>query len=134
MRGGDVDFLVGVFGDVVEFHAAGQRRSPDEFPIALADAATERLDVVEELRAGRRFAFRDGVPDVHAVERLALGYGGAGQRGNRGINVYGVNDAIHRLWLDVAGPVGQSGDTAAAFVERTFAAAIRTIIARQFDF
>ena len=97
MGGGEVVLLGRILGEVVEVDAGGKQRAPDELPVALAHRAAERLDVVDDLRARRGLAFGDGVPDVHAVERLALGGGGAGQRGERGIDVHGVDHAVHGL-------------------------------------
>src|SRR5262245_47101549 len=94
MRGGDVVLFVGILSEVVEVNAARQRGAPDELPIALPDASAERFDVVDKFRARRRFASRDGVPDVHAVERFASGGGCASQGSERGVNVHGVNDAV----------------------------------------
>ena len=44
----------------------------DELPVAPPDARAERLGVVDDLRARGRFAFADGAPHVHAVERFVL--------------------------------------------------------------
>ena len=51
MRGGDVVRFVGIIGEVVEVNARGNQRAPDEFPIALAHGAPERLDVIDNFRA-----------------------------------------------------------------------------------
>ena len=97
MRGGDVVLLVGVFSEVVEVNARRNQRTPDEFPIALAHGAAERLDIIDDFRARRRLVFADGAPDIQAVERLAFGGGRAGEIGKGRINVHDVNDAVHRL-------------------------------------
>src|SRR5215472_18066426 len=133
MPSGDGVLLVGVFREVVEVNAAWQHRAPDELPIALPQAAAERLDVVDELRARRGFALGDGVPDVYAVQRLALGGGRAGQRGERGKNVHGMDEAVHGLGLDVAGPVGAGANAAAAFEKRSLAVAIRAVVTGEID-
>src|SRR5208283_3841052 len=62
MRGGDVVRFVGILGEVVEVYAGGNQRAPDEFPIALAHGAPERLDVIDDFCARRRFVLADGSP------------------------------------------------------------------------
>ena len=127
---GEVVLLGRILREVVEVNAGGKHRAPDEFPVALPQRRAERLDVVDELRARRGLALGDGVPDVDAVERLALGGGRPGERGERGIEVHGVDQAVHGLGLDVAGPVGESADARRALEERAFAVTIGAVVAR----
>ena len=49
--------------------------------------------------------------------------------GERRVEVNRVNEAVHGLGLDVAGPVGQRADAGCAFVERALALAIRAVVA-----
>jgi len=51
MRGCGVGLLVRVLCDVVELDRLGQRRAPDELPVAAANAGAEGLDVVDEALA-----------------------------------------------------------------------------------
>jgi hypothetical protein len=61
-----------ILREVIEFNFLGQERVPHEFPVAFSHRAAEWLDVVDDLGARRRFAFCDSVPDVDAIERLAI--------------------------------------------------------------
>ncbi len=50
---GEVVLFGGVLREVVQVHAGGQERAPDEFPMALAQCGAEGLDVIDELGARR---------------------------------------------------------------------------------
>jgi hypothetical protein len=65
------------------------------FPVALANAGAERFDVVYYLGARRRLPFADGGPDVHTVQRLALGHGCPSEHGKSWIHVYYVDHPVH---------------------------------------
>jgi len=51
MRRGDVVLLGRIPRDVVELDCCGQRRAPDQLPVAVAAAGAKRLHVVDDLRA-----------------------------------------------------------------------------------
>ena len=47
--------------------------------------------------------------------------------------IHGVNEAVHGLSLDMARPVGEGGDAAAPFKERSLAVAIEAVVAGNLD-
>ena len=83
-----------ILRDVVQLDGLRQQRVPDQLPIALADGSTERLDIVDELRARRGLAFADRPPDVHAVERLVLAKMPAGKIDERRIEINRVDHLV----------------------------------------
>jgi hypothetical protein len=101
---GEIGRLGGILCDVVELQRRGQRCSPDQLPVAIANAAAERLDVVDNLLARRRLTFAKRWPDVYAIERLAVLAACARERGRRRIQIDDVNELLGLTWLDVARP------------------------------
>jgi len=105
------------------------------FPVSLADRSAERLDIIDYFGPRRRSALAYGGPDIQAIQRLALGRGRAGQFGESGIHVHDVNQTLNDgAGRNVARPVGEGADARAAFIERTFALAIGSVVAWDFDF
>jgi len=127
---GEVRRLRRVLGEVEELEGRGQRRVPDELPIALPDAAHRRLDVVDDLGTRGRRALADRGPDIDAVERLLhLVDPAPGQADERRVQIDAVQELVRDTpCLDAARPVGQSHDAAAALVDGRLAVAVRTVV------
>src|SRR5262249_59273234 len=67
-----IGLFTGILRDVVELQSGGQRRAPDQFPVAFAHAAAKWFNVVNDLVTRRRLAVAQGGPDVDAIERLSF--------------------------------------------------------------
>src|SRR5215471_4600333 len=114
MVASQVVLFVRIFGEVVELNVGRKYRSPNQLPIALTQGRAKRLDIIDNLSAGGRFALANSRPDIHSIKRLAFGGGSAGEGGEGRIHVHGVNHSVDGPGLDVPRPVSQRTNSRSA--------------------
>src|SRR5258708_4465231 len=90
---GEVVLLIGVRGEIVELCLAGERSHSHKLPVALANGASDRLEMDKKFLVRTGLSFCQRGPDVGAVKRT-IRASMAAREGEQG-----RHDVHHLNWL-----------------------------------